>query len=172
MNDPFDREQIFWFNGWHLLRIFLPVAVLAGISFALDPQPWRDKPASEYMAWCAGLALFIVGGSLFLRRRYFLRLSPDGLEMHYPNRTQRYAWDEVSEFRVLVRTVFLMPAAAQIIFDFVEDSPERTIGTRIAGKVLGYETSILAMFNVSARQLSEILNAWRERYGVSSSTQD
>lgn len=75
----------------------------------------------------------------------------------------QFAWSEVSEFRVLVRTIFFMPAAAQIIFELTEDSRARSAGRGVAGAILGYKVATLAMFDVPALRLAEILNAYRKR---------
>ncbi len=166
MNPPaVQPEQFIRFSCAKLLLIFVPLAILVGISLLVNPQSWANAPAWVYWVF-GGVVMFLCCACLILPRRYFLHLTAEGLTIQYPMNRRHYSWDEVRDFRIAVGpTVKGSPTGRRVVFDLADDSPQRTTLLRTVAAINGYDVSIMATFTMSADELVEVLNEWQQRYG-------
>ena len=157
-------EQIIRFSRLKLSLPFIPLAILMGISFALNAEGWRDT-SWWVVASLGGVFAFFVVGSLYLPRTYYLRLTADGLTVAKPIGTRHYLWSEVRGFRVSGMTVNGVSNINQIAFDFSEDSPRRTVAVKASRLVTGYDSAFAAMYSIDAEDIASLLNEWQQRFG-------
>jgi Bacterial PH domain len=158
-------EQIIRFSRLKLLLPFIPLAILLGISIALNLEGWRDASWWLY-AILGGVFAFFVTGNLYLPRSYYLRLAADGLTVAKPIGTRHYRWSEVRGFRVSGMTVNGVSKVNQVAFDFSEDSPLRTVAVKASRLVTGYDSSFAAMYAIDAEDVARLLNEWQQRLGA------
>ena len=113
----------------------------------LNPESWREATWTWW--FFGGLALLVLCGCVLLPRRYFLRLTPEGLLIQYLTGQRHYSWDEVRHFRISEGpTVNHMPTGRKVVFDLTDDSPRRTALVRATAGINGYDVSILATLSV------------------------
>jgi hypothetical protein len=155
--------QIVRFSRLRLLLVFVPLFVLLAISVAMNPDRWLDAEPWVYAIF-GGIALLLVLGTLFLPFFYYLRLTPEGLTIHYIGSERFFTWSEVRGFRVQ-RRVRRGALAQLVVFDLTEDSSHRTTLNRLTSAVNGYDISILATFTISASDLANLLEDWQRRFG-------
>jgi hypothetical protein len=161
------EQVVVRFNPVKVLLIFAPFAALVALSVLINPDPWRHLGTSDYLVW-GGLVLTVILGITILPSRYYLLLSPVGLAVHYVGRQRHYySWDEMRDFRV-VKVVIEpgIPVGQKLAFDLIAQSPNRGTVSNLAGKVLGYEVSILNLYRIRTADLVTLLRQWQERYGT------
>jgi hypothetical protein len=157
-------EQIIRFNRLKLLLPFIPLALLVGISMALNFEGWMNASWWIYAVF-GGIIALLVAGWFSLPRSYYLHLAADGLTVAKPIGTRHYRWSEVRGFRVSGMTVNGVSKINQVAFDFSESSPRRTATVKASRLVTGYDSSFAAMYSVDAEDIAELLNEWQQRYG-------
>ena len=153
-----DAERIVRFSAFKLILFFLPVALLATLSVAIDPQAWRKEPHWPACVLVAAVA-FLVYGCLVWPRTFYLRLTPEGLFIHRGMSEQHYHWSEVYDFRVVDgpgRT------GIRIVWNLTNESPHRTALIIAAHSVLGHDGSLLNTFAIPADELVALLNTWQQ----------
>jgi hypothetical protein len=148
-------------SGW--LKLFVPVGVLAVASMVLNRAAWQQMQVWEYAVVC-GLPVAVAGLWLLARRRYYLRLDPTGLTLHYVGRQRFYPWREIETIRVVRKTVMDLPAGQAIALRLREGSAYRGSMQRLARLATGDDVSILALYELDASALARVLEEWRLRY--------
>src|SRR5262249_3622485 len=114
-----------------------------------------------------GLAVLFLVAWFGLPRCYYLCMGPDGLVVQYPFNKRFYTWDEVNNLRVVNKSVSdNAPLTNYIVFDLPADSPKRNSMKRFTNLMLGYDISILAMFEMDAEEVVGLLKIWKVQYGT------
>jgi hypothetical protein len=80
--DQTDPTVTIRFSSKKLLLIFIPLAVLVIISLSINPEPWLRAEAWVYWTF-GGVAAFLVFACAIMPSQYYLRLTPEGLTIHY-----------------------------------------------------------------------------------------
>lgn len=153
------------FSPKKLLLIFLPIAVLVAISLAINFEAWQRAEAWVYWSF-GGIVVGLVFACVVMPSTYFLCLTPEGLRINYVVWHRFYKWDEMRDFRVVTQTVNNVAGSNLVVFDLTEDSPHRSMLTRMAGAINKYDVSIMATFDHTAGQIVDLLHAWKEQYGT------
>lgn len=158
------HERIIRFNPWKILLLFVPLGVLVAISLYINFDSWRDADLWVYLVF-GGIILFLLFSFVVMPFRHYLRLAPEGLTIQYLTHQKFYSWDEVSNFRVVARTVNATPAGNRVVWDLALDSPHRSGLVEMAAALNRYDASLMASYSMSAAEIAQLLNTWQLRYG-------
>jgi hypothetical protein len=151
------------FKRSRALPILLLVAAGFLINFIVFFGKWNEAP--YYMVHVTGviflpmLALYIIGPHV-----YYLRLTPEGLQVRLVGRNSFYNWRDIRNIRLLQRIVNGVPVGKGAIFDLKEGSEQRSIMTGLAKAVSGHHVEIPAIFGRGPEELVAVLIAWQTRY--------
>jgi hypothetical protein len=151
------------FKRGRLLQVVLLAAAGFLIGFVVFFGKWSEAP--YYMVHGMGailvltVALYIVGPHW-----YYLRLTPEGLQIRMVGRNSSYRWRDMRNIRLLERTVNGISVGKGATFDLAESSDQRSIMTGLTKVVSGHHVEIPAMFGRGPLELVAILIAWQARY--------
>ncbi len=161
-----DPELIIPFSRIPMLLMFGPLGILVVVSVLINPAQWKDVPAWAYALLIGGPSLAIVG-NIVLPHLSYLQLTPEGLLIKYPFGRRFYPWGEVQNFKVVdgPKTDFVS-SGERIAFDFVKDSPRRTLPVKMGAALLGSDMRIMASYRMHPEDLVGVLNEWQQRYGI------
>jgi hypothetical protein len=161
-----DPELTIPFSQIPMLLMFGPLGILVVVSVLINPAQWKDVPAWAYALLIGGPSLAIVG-NIVLPHLSYLQLTPEGLLIKYPFGRRFYPWGEVQNFKVVdgPKTDFVS-SGERIAFDFVKDSPRRTLPVKMGAALLGSDMRIMASYQMHSQDLAEVLNEWQQRYGM------
>lgn len=149
------------FLGW-----FLPIFVLLALSLAFNWEEWTQLDAGT--SWCLGLfAVIILSMFILLPTRNYIRLTPHGLVIQYVIGRRHYPWSDVRNFRSERYELPILPTglgwlfiAHRVVFDLADNSPHKSRVTRL----LYYDGTMAAWFELPADELAKKLNSWQHRY--------
>jgi hypothetical protein len=155
-------------EGWVVVlrpgRAKLLVLLAASAAFTAGGV-WLVAIDGAFGDWFAlaffGLCALLFAARLLLRRREYLRLSPEGLSEHsWSFRGARVAlrWSDVRHFGVTGYGMVGFAYAAHVR----EARPSRGVSATLSG---GYEATLLDPYGLPPREPAGLLNAYRELYG-------
>jgi hypothetical protein len=151
------------FNRWKLVLLFVPLLLLAALSLAINFQAWVDAQLWVHLV-CGGVVALVVLGCIFLPKRYYLCLTPNGLIIQYVGSRRFYTWDELTNIRTESTSMDGTPSGNRILLDLDESSPRRNARMRLTRPIVGYDVAIFATFDRSASEIVELLHQWQARY--------
>jgi hypothetical protein len=145
-------------------------------------RPSRGRAIARFLFWLAVTILYIwllvlypdcflmwalavVCGLLALAalRRVFdqfscLRLTANGFTVYDRAGVIAFGWSDIREFRVGAR-------GRMVLFDYASGSAETAAARKIAVFLAGGDGALPDLYNMTARELADLLNEWRQRYG-------
>ena len=130
------------------------VAILA---WSAQADPGHDKALSVGGAVFFALGLPLFGWELYRPDR--LTLGPDGLAWTGLWRTRRYRWTDLSAFSVM-----RIRGSALIGFSQL-DRPKANWLAAVNKGILGQEGAFPGLWEISAQEVCDLLNAARDRWG-------
>jgi hypothetical protein len=161
------QEQVLRCKSWKMLLLFVPVLLLTILSMSLDFDSWRKMGWSS-LGTIMGVWLFMLSLPLLMRWRYYLRLSPEGLEIHYlVGRRRFYTWHQVENFRVqeMKNPTDIPTPANLVVFDLTERAPRRSVLQKTLRFFNRYDNSLFAAFELDAQEMADLLNDWQRNHG-------
>jgi hypothetical protein len=150
------------FSPVKLLLVFVPLALLVALSLLVNFESWQRAEPSTVATFVVIPALVLLA-CVVLPRRYYLRLSPEGLTVHYLGARRFYAWEEMYDIRVASQSG-LRAATRFVVFDLARDSPRRTATHKLSKMVNGYDVGLMAVYELRAEVIVALLTEWRRRY--------
>ncbi|GIW82399.1 MAG: hypothetical protein KatS3mg105_4206 [Gemmatales bacterium] len=162
MNSPDDEVVVLAFDVRKTFMIAVPLIFMLVVSLIFDFEDWLRFEVGNVATLAAfALCLFLLW--IVLPRCCYLRLQKDGFEIRYLVRKRFFPWDEVRHFRV-PRDEEGRPLGEVVIFDLIDDSPLLTDELRGFYDATGYHEMIPAIYGISADEMQELLNSWREKH--------
>ncbi|WP_084398770.1 hypothetical protein [Henriciella aquimarina] len=112
----------------------------------------------------------LIGAAAFLLKRAWLTLDADGFSSSELRPLGKIAWSDVSEFRLHKAGSSGLPTTQQVIFE-LEKEDQQTL-SHLSGLLFRGSIRLTEDYRIKARDLVELMNAFRERaragQGVSS----
>ena len=153
-------ELVFRFDRSRYLLIFLPLTGLIVLATAIYGKELLWKLASNYGWWLfVGVMILITIAGPF---QHYIKITPTGLTIRTPRRTEFYTWNEMRDIRLSSSTgmdLMSVPivSAPLVVFNLTEDSPRRNIFRKVARAVLNYDVSFMATYKIAPADLVELL---------------
>lgn len=139
------------FRPASLWRLFLPLALLALVSVAVNRDAWAQAHWSVYAIFGAVL-VFLVAAHFFMQRYHYLELGPTGLTVATLGRRRFFSWTDITSVDFRDRDIDTAASATVILLQLRQASALR--------KVVGGDVSLLAVYE---RTPGEIVARLRER---------
>ena len=137
--------------------VFLLLA-LVGISYWLNPEPWHHLSAGTKGLF-AFAGLVFAGLGLAMRRRGYLRIDEQGLEVQYlAGKPRAYGWNDIVSVVVIRKRVLLIPVMHSVGLTLRDGTQGVSAVQRVTGGVLGYQSTFPAWFDESAVEIAERIN--------------
>jgi hypothetical protein len=147
-----------------LLALLLPLTLTACL--VVLSQPARLRKAPPQVAWLFGFAWLALLTFCVLAPRYcYLHLTAEGFTVHDLRRSRFYPWSQVRNFRVHRLSVNNVPMPATIVFDYTADAPRDSLFEEVLSDIAGFNDSLAGTYEISAKELAELLGAWQRKYG-------
>lgn len=157
MDTSDQNSRLIRFKGLKLLMLYLPMIPLLGFSYWLHPQQWLTAPIWIYLVFAAFFALPLIG-CVVLPRTYYLCLSSDGLLIQYVGSRRFYAWSEIEWIEVEYGFLEFLFLGSRLLLTLKTEHWNRGL--------TGYDVAIYCVFEISAKELGNLIEEWRQRHAV------
>ena len=142
------------FHPARLWKLFLPIAALAAISVAVDPDKWRHAPRWVY-AVLAGAGAFLVAGHFLLQRYYYLELSDAGLTIATLGGHRFFPWHQIEGAGAAEREIDTVARADVVLLRLHEAS----LLSQMTRSVTGGNISLLAVYELPPAEIARLIRA-------------
>lgn len=141
------------FRPVRLWLMFLPVALLAVVSFLIQPEAWR-KAEWWVHAVMGGALVFLIAGHFLMQRYYYLELTDAGLRVATLGGQRFYRWEQIESIDFAQREIDTAARGTVLLLQLREASKVR--------RMVGGDVSILAVYEKSPEEIVDLI---RERLG-------
>jgi Bacterial PH domain len=139
------------FRPARLWLMFVPIALLAVVSFLIQPEAWRSAERWVYAVF-AGALVFLVAGHFLLQRYYYLELTDAGLRVATLGGQRFYRWEQIEGIDFAEREIDTAARGTVLLLRLREASKVR--------RLVGGDVSILAVYEKSPEEIVAMI---RER---------
>lgn len=154
------------FQPARLMMPFLILAVVAAVSFWLNPGSWKRLSLFDEVVF-GGVAVVLAGLLVAIRKRLYLRMDERGLEIRYVMGEARvYAWRDIEAVRIVKKRILFIPVLSTIGLKLRETARPANRLRRAASDLVGYDVSFLAVYEESAEEIAETIASFRRSVGA------